>query len=80
MCMHCLGKGVASAFAAGLFGLLFFSAFWSQQAYFSLSADWNATLKVFAKYAAAFFFLGLAKMLWWEGKQIHEAHMKKGKR
>lgn len=77
MCMHCLGKGVVSALAAGLFGLLFFSAFWSQQAYFSLSADWNATLKVFAKYAVAFFFLGLAKIKAWEAKEIHFGGKKK---
>lgn len=57
--------------------MLFFSAFWSQQGSFLLSADWNNTAKIFAKYAVAFFFLGVAKMFGWQWKQEHEASMKK---
>lgn len=77
MCQKCLGKGTVSAVAAGLFAVFFFSAFWSQQAYFSLSADWTKTAEVFAKYAVAFFFLGLAKIKAMEAKEAHFGRKKK---
>ena len=80
MCKECFGKGVVSAVAAGIFGLLFFSAFWSQQAAFLLNNDWNNTLFVFAKYVVAFFFLGLAKMKGMEAKEAHEAFTKRRRR
>ncbi|MBI4018398.1 MAG: hypothetical protein HY368_02215, partial [Candidatus Aenigmarchaeota archaeon] len=77
MCKECFGKGIFASVFAGVFGLLFFSAFWSQQGPAAhLATDWNTTLKIFLKYVVAFWFLGLAKMTWHHAKEIHETAAK----
>lgn len=72
MCKECFGKGISASVFAGLFAVLFFSAFWSQQTAAHLAADWNTTLKIFLKYAVGFWFLGMAKMMWHHAKEVHE--------
>ena len=66
--------GVLAALFAAVFATLFLSALWQQFQNPNLMENTRRTAEIFAKYAVAFFFLGLAK---WKMHKLKDMHARK---
>ncbi len=69
-----LWYAIMAAVFAGVFATLFFSALWQQFQNPNLMENTRRTAETFAKYAVAFFFLGLAK---WKMHKLKDMHARK---